>query len=129
MTAPQTAIPDLEEIRALAMHFAASPWQDLHVRTAKWTVFMAKPGGSENPMLAVPGHSENMSTVDAPHLGLFTAAVAAGSVLTAGMPIGRLEVLGKNENVASEKAGRIIAILADGGELVEYGTPLVRIAA
>jgi acetyl-CoA carboxylase biotin carboxyl carrier protein len=119
----------LTEIRALLMHFENGNWRDLYVRTDTWTVFMAKEDGAANPLLTSVASDVPGATIDAPHLGLFTASVAIGGTVIAGASIGQLEVLGDIEEVISDKAGRVSSIMTTGGALVEYGAPLIRLAA
>jgi acetyl-CoA carboxylase biotin carboxyl carrier protein len=123
-------IQQLDEVRAMLTLFAKSPWQDLHLRSGEWTMFFAKPGGAHNPLQGVPVASGGeLAAVTAPHLGLFTASVALGEAVAAGDAVGQIEVLGDKTDVTSEIVGRVAAIDADGGVLVEYGASLVRLAA
>lgn len=122
-------IQQLDEVRAMLALFAKSPWQDLHLRSGEWTMFFAKQGGAQNPLHAAPvAPVGELAAVTAPHLGLFTASVARGDMVAPGDVIGRIEVLGDSTDVTSEIAGRVAAIDATHGVLVEYGAPLVRLA-
>jgi acetyl-CoA carboxylase biotin carboxyl carrier protein len=114
------------QVRALMAAFVKSPWRDLQVRSGGWEIFLAKPDGAANPMLAVAAET---TTLDAPHLGLFFATLARGAVFDAGAVIGQIELLGDREDILADTAGRIDAILAEDGALVEYGAPLLRLAA
>ncbi|MGH6650045.1 MAG: biotin/lipoyl-containing protein [Sphingopyxis sp.] len=121
----------IEEVRALLASFAASPWRDLHVRSGGWSLFMAKADGGPNPMLARAGAAvaavvAALREVTAPHLGIFSARVAPGTVVDVGTVIGQVDKLGEPTDVVSDVAGRIAAILPQDGDLVEYGAPLVR---
>jgi biotin carboxyl carrier protein len=122
---------EVGEIRALLALFARSPWHDLHVRTGEWTIFLAKPGGGANPMQAeVPTAADDRTVaVTAPHLGLFKASLPVGYDVAVGTIIGQIDVLGEPTDIACGTAGRIASIVAADGALVEYGEPLVRIAA
>lgn len=113
------------QLRALMAAFVKSPWRDLHVRSGGWEIFLAKADGAANPMMAAP----DGPTLDAPHLGLFFATLASGAAFDAGAVIGQIELLGEREDIRADMAGRIDAVLAEDGALVEYGAPLLRLAA
>lgn len=118
----------VEDTRAMLRLFAAGSWRDLHVRCGGYEMFLAKPGGATNPMNdrtlpSAPG------IVNAPHLGLFFASLAAGAAVEADTVVGELEVLGEREDIVAGRAGHVVALLVADGALVEYATPLVRIAA
>lgn len=122
----------IEEVRALLAGFVQSPWRDLHFRSGGWSLFMAKADGGANPMLARAGAAVTamaaaLRDVAAPHLGIFSARVAAGTEIVAGQVIGQIDKLGEATDVVSEVAGRVAEVLPKDGDLVEYGAPLVRL--
>jgi acetyl-CoA carboxylase biotin carboxyl carrier protein len=123
------------EVRALLMQFEKSDLKDIYVRSRDWTVFMARPGGAANPMqliaggLAEPVAQVSITSVTAPHLGLFEPACAAGDVVAAGQLIALIDVLGRKTNVTSAAAGRVSAIHFAANDLVEFGEVLADIAA
>ncbi len=132
-------MPDtINEIRALLMQFEQSGLKDIHIRSADWTVFMARPGGAANPMqlaepepvaapapvAAVPA---GKAAVGAPHLGLFEPVCSPGEVVAAGQVVAMLDVLGRKTEVASAAPGRVAAICFAANDLVEYGQTLVEI--
>lgn len=121
----------VDEVRAMLALFAKSRWRDLHLRSGGWEIFLAKPGGAANPMVAAAAAAtaEIIATLEAPHLGLFYADVATGDTVAEGTVLGQLEVLGEREDLRAERPGRVAAILAEDGALVEYGIPLIRLAA
>lgn len=124
----------ITELRALLRQFARSGQRDCHVRSGGWSLFMARPGGAPNPMLAAPALQpeaampEAVEPVRAPHLGLFEPRCAAGDAVAVGEIIGAIDVLGRKTEVASERAGRVMALCAGAGDLVEYHDVLVEIA-
>ena len=126
--------PAAGEVRAMLAAFVKSPWRDVHLRSADWELFLAKPDGAANPMRsgvasATPGAAaERTDTMDAPHLGLFFASVTAGQRVRQGDPVGELEVLGEREPIAAPYAGRVVAVLAEEGALVEYGAALISLS-
>ncbi|MCB2059991.1 MAG: hypothetical protein R3E09_07345 [Novosphingobium sp.] len=123
------------ELRALLDQFLKSPCSDLFIRSGEMTVFMARPGGAPNPMqqqpaqLAVPGTGAAGAPVKAPHLGLFEPACSVGDTIHPGGRIGSIDVLGRKTDVVSESGGRIMAIVAGTGDLVEFDDTLVELAA
>jgi biotin carboxyl carrier protein len=116
----------VEEVRALLAAFVHSPLRDLHLRTGGWEVFLARPNGAANPMTtAKPAEA----SITASHLGLFFGRLTVGANVEPDTVIGELELLGEREDVLAGRAGRVTAILPADGALVEYGQPLVRLAA
>jgi len=127
----------IEEIRAMLLQFERSALRDLYVRSADWTLFMARPGGAANPMLAavespppavLPPAVLTVAAM-APHLGLFEPRCAVGEMVEAGAVIAVIDVLGRKTEVVSAVAGRVAAVHAAANDLVEYGASLLDIAA
>ncbi|WP_068076691.1 hypothetical protein [Novosphingobium lentum] len=127
----------VHEIRALLMQFVHSPLKHLYVRSDAMTVFMARPGGGDNPMrqttaaphaAAVAGLAPALVSVKAPHLGLFLASLAVGDLVDHGGLIGTIDVLGRKTEILSDRAGHIAAIHFAANQLVEFGETLVEIA-
>ena len=119
----------ITEIRALLMQFEKSGLKDIHVRSQDWTVFMAQPGGAENPLRQAAGAEQVVESVSAPHLGLFEPVCMPGEVVAAGQVIARIDVLGRKTEVASASAGRVAVVHFTANDLVEYGEVLADIAA
>lgn len=121
----------IEEARALLAQFERSPLLDLYWRGRDWSVFIAREGGSANPMLlaAPPTDVSDLSllAVTAPHLGLFEPACTAGEIVAGGALIGLIDVLGRKTKVFSSQAGRVAAICAPANRLVEFGELLVEL--
>ena len=125
------------EIRALLMQFEKSGLKDMFVRTRDWTVFMAQPDGAANPLqaaaiaepVAAPAMAASLAAVNAPHLGLFEPACAAGDVISAGQVIAMIDVLGRKTEVTSPGAGRVAALHFAANDLVELSEVLAEIAA
>lgn len=134
-------MPDtITEIRALLMQFEQSGLKDIHIRSADWGVFMARPGGAVNPMqqavaepvvapAPVAALPAGKTAVGAPHLGLFEPVCSGGEAVVAGQVVARLDVLGRKTEVASTAAGRVAAVHFAANDLVEYGQALVEIEA
>jgi hypothetical protein len=64
-----------------------------------------------------------------PAVGYFTPRERAdvGRVVHSGEILGFVDVLGIRQDVIAPADGRIVEILAQAGEAVEYGQPLVRV--
>jgi biotin carboxyl carrier protein len=125
----------LREVSVLLEQFQRSEWKDLHLRTARYSLFLAKPGGAANPMLdgrLVAGMdgaaADAWATVAAPHLATLRSLLPVGSNVQHGAIVGQLEVLGVAEDLVSPAAGVIAEVLAHPGSLVEFETPLLRIS-
>jgi len=123
----------IRELRAMLLQFERSPLKELYFRRGDWAVFLARPGGGANPMLAVEAPEVATIAVPAaprvalraPHLGLFEPACDAGETVAAGALLGTIDVLGRRTEVRAEAAGRIAGVLAAANDLVEYGDALI----
>jgi acetyl-CoA carboxylase biotin carboxyl carrier protein len=118
----------VHEARALLEQLRQSGWHDLHLRTTNFSLFIARPGGASNPMrerpVLAPAHE-----VPAPHIGTVAWIAQLGSALQAGAVVTRIELLGELIDIAAPTAGVVTSIAAPIGTLVEYGSPLVSLAA
>jgi biotin carboxyl carrier protein len=126
------------EVRALLEQFRHSVWRDVHVRTNRYDVFIAKAGGVANPLrrAATPPAAvsdarppvETMPIV-APHLGTVAWVESAGGPVESGAVVARIEVLGELIEIAADVAGRIHAVAAPVGVLVEFGATIATLVA
>ena len=121
----------LLEIGELLRQFAHSPWRDLYLRTADYTVFVAKPGGGSNPLLNAARADAQQSaepayTLRAPHVGTVGATAQPGQHLRAGDVALTLLVLDQAVEVVADRAGVVAAVLALPGTQVQHDTPLLR---
>jgi biotin carboxyl carrier protein len=114
-----------------------SAWRDMYVRTAGYELYIAKPGGASNPMRRAPASAVPASVVAAsaaqfivaPHIGTVAWIEVVGAAVTPGAIVARIEVLGTLIDIGSEFAGRINAVAAPIGTLVEFGTTIATIVA
>ncbi|MGW3607681.1 acetyl-CoA carboxylase biotin carboxyl carrier protein [Micromonospora sp. NPDC005161] len=80
---------------------------------------------------SVPGHA----AVRAPIVGTFYRSpepgaapfVAVGDLVRPGQPVAIVEAMKLMNEVAADRAGRVVAILVEDGEPVEYDQPLVEL--
>jgi acetyl-CoA carboxylase biotin carboxyl carrier protein len=79
--------------------------------------------------------SEAVHTVRSPMIGTFYAAsapneppfVAPGDIVEAGQTIAIVEAMKIMNEIAADRGGEIIEVVATNGQTVEFGSPLVRI--
>ena len=75
------------------------------------------------------------SVVNAPLTGIFYAApspgaaplISVGSIVTIGQPIGLIEAMKLFNEIKSDKAGRVVRIIAQDGLLVKAKTPIIEV--
>ena len=73
--------------------------------------------------------------VNAPLTGIFYAApspgapalVSVGSIVAVGQPIGLIEAMKLFNEIKSDKAGRVVRILAQDGKLVKAKSPIIEV--
>lgn len=73
--------------------------------------------------------------VNAPLTGIFYAApspgaaplVSVGSIVAVGQPIGLIEAMKLFNEIKSDKAGRVVRIIAQDGQLVKAKTPIIEV--
>ncbi|MFZ9217985.1 MAG: acetyl-CoA carboxylase biotin carboxyl carrier protein [Candidatus Limnocylindrus sp.] len=73
--------------------------------------------------------------VNAPLTGIFYAApspgapalVSVGSIVAVGQPIGLIEAMKLFNEIKSDKAGRVVRIIAQNGQLVKAKTPIIEV--
>jgi oxaloacetate decarboxylase alpha subunit len=82
-----------------------------------------------------PEPDENIETVSSPMVGTFYRApspeappfVQVGDLVKKGQPICLIEAMKLMNDVESEFSGRVVDILVENGQPIEYGEPLVKI--
>ncbi|MEE4453347.1 acetyl-CoA carboxylase biotin carboxyl carrier protein subunit [Novosphingobium resinovorum] len=126
----------IHDIRAMLLQFERSPLKDLYFRSADWSLFLARPDGGANPLLALEEQaveavvaSAQAIVSQAPHLGLFEPCCAPGDAVKIGDVLARLDVLGRKTEVVSAASGIVSAVRAAANDLVEFGDELVEVEA
>jgi len=89
------------------------------------------------PAPAAPANAAAPSgpVVNAPLTGIFYAApspgapafISVGSIVAVGQPIGLIEAMKLFNEIKSDKAGRVVRILAQDGKLVKAKTPIIEV--
>ena len=73
--------------------------------------------------------------VNAPLTGIFYAAatpgadpmIAVGQTISVGQPIGLIEAMKLFNEIKSDKAGRVVRIVAENGRLVKSKSPIIEL--
>ncbi len=115
------------DARALLDTMVSSGWQELHVCCGELEIFIALADGCPNPMRSasdIPAVSASpiaATTVTAPHVATLVDMLAPGVAVVAGEPVARIQVLGREETLLAPVAGRVSAVHAVQGDLLEFG--------
>lgn len=128
----------VQDIRALLWQFQKAGLKDFYWRKDGLRLFLARPDGAPNPMLAHgPASGPAAASADAvpglrvvaPHLGLFEPCCAVGETVAAGAVVARIDVLGRKTDVVASASGRVGSLGFAPGGLVEFGDCLLELAA
>jgi len=142
MTVPKdTALEAINDARALLDALVVSEWREMHVVSGDSEIFLARKGGGENPMrrssaplnaaappVPVPAASRAEMAVKVPHVATLVSALTVGTQVSAGQTVATLRVLGDESLLAATVSGTVVALDAKPGDLLDYDTPVVRIA-
>ena len=91
----------------------------------------SRPASAASASAAAPSGS----VVNAPLTGIFYAApspgaaplISVGSIVAVGQPIGLIEAMKLFNEIKSDKAGRVVRIIAQDGLLVKAKTPIIEV--
>jgi|GEM_PF-2693471 len=131
-------IAAINDARALLDTLLTSGWLQLHVASGDTEIFLARDGGGTNPMrmiaaaplIAAPAAQAGPETVvPMPHVATLEQALAVGTQVVAGQTVATVRVLEEQEDIAAPISGTIVRVDAVPGVLLEYGAPLLSIAA
>ena len=89
------------------------------------------------PVVEVSGRKDNVKVVTSPMVGTFYRAaspetpafVEMGSSVSAGQVVCIIEAMKLMNEIESDFAGKVVSILVENGQPVEYGEPLFHIEA
>lgn len=147
-----------DALERLIAEFARSGVRELHLRRDGFEVYLSNDSGAPKisrapampkttaapPAIAAPATGDSLAAlpegavvVRAPNLGTFYRApkpgaavyVEIGSIVTVGTELCLIEVMKLFTAVQAETAGRIHAVLAEDGAMVEAGQPLFAIVS
>jgi len=93
------------------------------------------PTGSKPVAASASAAAPSGSVVNAPLTGIFYAAsspgaaplISVGSIVAVGQPIGLIEAMKLFNEIKSDKAGRVVRIIAQDGLLVKAKTPIIEV--
>lgn len=120
----------IDDARALLDALLANDWRDAHVAVGDTEIFIARAGGRPNPMVAAPvpapAHAAARGqAVTAPHVATLVSTAPLGASVDTGQAVATIRVLGDETAVLAPFAGRIAALSAAPGALLEFGMPIV----
>ena len=92
-------------------------------------------GTKSAPAAPASSAAPSGSVVNAPLTGIFYAAsspgaaplISVGSIVAIGQPIGLIEAMKLFNEIKSDKAGRVVRIIAQDGLLVKAKTPIIEV--
>ena len=93
------------------------------------------PTGTKSAAAPASAAASSGPVVNAPLTGIFYAApspgaaplVSVGSIVAVGQPIGLIEAMKLFNEIKSDKAGRVVRIIAQDGLLVKAKTPIIEL--
>ena len=93
------------------------------------------PTGSKPAAAPASAAAPSGSVVNAPLTGIFYATpspgaaplISVGSIVAVGQPIGLIEAMKLFNEIKSDKAGRVVRIIAQDGLLVKAKTPIIEV--
>ena len=93
------------------------------------------PTGSKSAAGSASAAAPSGSVVNAPLTGIFYASsspgaaplISVGSIVAVGQPIGLIEAMKLFNEIKSDKAGRVVRIIAQDGLLVKAKTPIIEV--
>jgi biotin carboxyl carrier protein len=126
----------INEVRALLRAFAKTEVKAIRVVVEGMEIFLSRDASIRADQLgaaqvagAEPAVDAALAELLAPHIGTIAALCAPGTTLSAGEAYGRISVLDEEIELVSDSGGVVTAHCRAVGELVEYGQPVVTIAA
>ncbi|MXP24696.1 hypothetical protein GRI39_01375 [Altererythrobacter indicus] len=125
----------IDNARAFMDAMLQSDWLELHVATDDFELFIAREGGGPNPMFAgaeldevpAPAAAAKASAITAPHVATLVWAAQPGTNVAAGEALARISVLDEETDITAARGGRVVAVDAAPGELVEFGMTILQI--
>jgi acetyl-CoA carboxylase biotin carboxyl carrier protein len=135
--------PDIDELTreilpALIARLRASRLGELEVRTAAWRVRVRRElragplsarSADASADTALSDDEVEGGPARSPAVGYFSPSsrLAVGQLVQAGDSLGSVDMLGIAQDVLAPVAGIVRAVLAEPGQAVEYGQPLVEV--
>jgi biotin carboxyl carrier protein len=137
MTGTRTPLQQaIDDARALIDVLTAQGWQEVHVVSGETEIFIAKDGGSINPMRvletsrALPlADALGQTIVKATHVGTIVYVAAMDAVVANGQVVARFRVLDAVEDILAPVSGQIALVHAKVGALVEFDAPIIALSS
>jgi len=140
---------DIKDIKALYKFLKETDLVEIEVERANGKVRLKRGGGEERAAEpsqrvapeptetseATPALAGNIKTIISPMVGTFYRApspeapafVDTGSPVSKGQAVCLIEAMQIMNEIESEYAGKVVAILVENGQPVEYGEPLFQV--
>ncbi len=145
---------DLKEIKALYKFFKGTDLVELETEGESGRIRFKRGDGApvervvrvQEQILAAPGAvapalepavepDENIEIISSPMVGTFYRApspeappfIELGDLVKKGQPICIIEAMKLMNDVESEVAGKVVDIMVENGQPIEYGEPLIKI--
>ncbi|MCH7629002.1 MULTISPECIES: hypothetical protein [Novosphingobium] len=123
----------LHEARALLRTFAHSKARALDVRTDRLSLFLSRDAtvryAAQPAAVAPPAAVGPANDLAAPHLGTLADVAAVGKRVSAGQAVATLRVLDRETLIMAESDGEVVTHHHALGALIEFGQPVVALAA
>lgn len=124
----------INEVRALLRAFAKTEAKAVRVVVDGLEIYLSRDASIRADQFgaALPlgeAAQEDLTQLLAPHIGTIAALCAPGTSVAAGEAYGRISVLEEEIELVSDTGGVVTAHCRAVGELVEYGQPVITIAA
>lgn len=131
----------LQWVRRLAQTLNDHELYSLKMETEDTSVFLrakVKPRQEEPPRTAVVGESEedeveekDVSLLTAQDVGVFRATVPleTGALIEKGQRFGLVESVSMQHDLIADRSGYLLEVLTNDGDPVEFGQPLLVLAA
>jgi acetyl-CoA carboxylase biotin carboxyl carrier protein len=130
--------PNLEWVRRLAQTLKEHSLYTLSVETEDVSLTLKakiQPAASVPEQVASVSEEEveeaDVELIRSQDVGIFrsTVKLATGSNIAKGQKLGTVESVSLQHDLISDRAGKLLEILASDGDPVEYGQPLLVLAA
>lgn len=128
----ETASQALRDTHLLLEGFATSPWRSLDVASGAMRLSISRMSAVERAGLPAPSPTPACEVgpgpgrlLTAPHVATLRDIAAVGSRIPAGEVYATLEVLGETIELRTGEELRVVSLLSQPGDLVEFGSAMM----